>query len=133
MAPEQAAGDVTLIGPATDVFALGALLFWLLTSELPPADDLTRVSRALRDRRVTRRLRAIVTRCLAPRAADRYANAGEVAADLVRYRGGQAVDRVSRDRVRSRGPLFHDVSHVHPDRRRLHHHARDRGLHQALT
>jgi eukaryotic-like serine/threonine-protein kinase len=91
MAPEQAAGDVTLIGPATDVFALGALLFWLLTNELPPADDLTRASRALRDRRVTRRLRAIVTRCLAPRAADRYANAGDVAADLVRYRGGQAV------------------------------------------
>jgi eukaryotic-like serine/threonine-protein kinase len=91
MAPEQATGDVTQIGPATDVFALGALLFWLLTSELPPADDLTRVSRALRDRHVSRRLRAIVARCLAPRAADRYANAGEVAADLVRYRGGQAV------------------------------------------
>jgi serine/threonine protein kinase len=91
MAPEQAAGDVTLIGPATDVFALGALLFWLLTGELPPADDPTRASRALRDRGVTRRLRAIVTRCLAPRAADRYANAGDVAADLVRYRGGQAV------------------------------------------
>jgi serine/threonine protein kinase len=91
MAPEQAAGDVALIGPATDVFALGALLFWLLTNELPSADDLTRVNRALRERRVTRRLRAIVTRCLAPRAVDRYANAGEVAADLVRYRGAQAV------------------------------------------
>jgi serine/threonine protein kinase len=91
MAPEQAAGDITLIGPAVDVFALGALLFWLLTSELPPADDLTRASRVLRDRRIARRLRAIVTRCLAPRAADRYANAGEIAADLVRYRGGLAV------------------------------------------
>jgi eukaryotic-like serine/threonine-protein kinase len=93
MAPEQAAGDITLIGPAADVFALGALLFWLLTSELPAAaaDDLPRVNRALRDRRVSRRLRAIVTRCLAPRPADRYANAGEIAADLVRYRGGQAV------------------------------------------
>jgi len=58
------------------------------------ADDSTRVTRAnrvLRDRRVSRRLRAIVIRCLAPRAADRYANAGEIAADLVRYRGGQAV------------------------------------------
>jgi eukaryotic-like serine/threonine-protein kinase len=91
MAPEQAAGDITLIGPATDVFALGALLFWLLTSELPSADDLPRVNRALRDRRVSRRLRAIVTCCLAPRAADRYPNAGEIAADLVRYRSGQAV------------------------------------------
>jgi serine/threonine protein kinase len=91
MAPEQAAGDVTLIGPATDVFALGALLFWLLTSELPPSSDVARASRALRERRVDRRLRAIVTRCLAPSTADRYANAGEVAADLVRYRGGQAV------------------------------------------
>jgi eukaryotic-like serine/threonine-protein kinase len=92
MAPEQAAGDITRIGPATDVFALGALLFWLLTSELPSADDdVTRVNRVLRERRVNRRLRAIVTRCLAPRSADRYANAGEIAADLVRYRGGEAV------------------------------------------
>lgn len=91
MAPEQAVGDITLIGPASDVFALGALLFWLLTSDLPSAGDLPRVNRVLRDRSVGRRLRAIVTRCLAPRAADRYANAGEVAADLVRYRGGQAV------------------------------------------
>jgi len=91
MAPEQAAGDVTLIGPATDVFALGALLFWLLTNELPAADDVPRINRTLRDRRVSRRLRAIVTHCLESRAADRYTNAGEVAADLVRYRGGLAV------------------------------------------
>jgi eukaryotic-like serine/threonine-protein kinase len=93
MAPEQAAGDVTLTGPATDVFALGALLFWLLTDELPAAatDDVSRLNRALRDRRVNRRLRAIVMRCLEARAANRYANAGDIAADLVRYRGGLAV------------------------------------------
>jgi eukaryotic-like serine/threonine-protein kinase len=96
MAPEQASGDVTLIGPATDVFALGARLFWLLAGELlshgpSSADDQARAVRAMRDRWINRRLRAIVMRCLAPRPADRYANAGEVAADLVRYRGGQAV------------------------------------------
>jgi eukaryotic-like serine/threonine-protein kinase len=91
MAPEQRSGDSARVGPRADVFALGALLFWLLTGELPP-DEPSRASRALRERRVTRRLRAIVQRCLAASPGDRYAHAGDVAADLVRYRGGQAVE-----------------------------------------
>ena len=94
MAPEQRTGAVDRIGPATDVYALGALLFWLLTGETP-SDDGARAARDLRalngDRRVTRRLRAIVLRCLAARPEDRYADAGAVAADLVRYRAGHAV------------------------------------------
>jgi eukaryotic-like serine/threonine-protein kinase len=109
MAPEQKTGDVARIGPATDVYTLGALLFWLLTGGIPkgtPAEDAPRLGRELREHDVTRRLRAIVLRCLAARPGDRYADAGDVAADLVRYRAGQAVAALPETVFDRAGRLF---------------------------
>jgi serine/threonine protein kinase len=74
MAPEQERGESDAVGPASDVFALGAVLKWMLGGQSPP-----------------RRLGAIVARCLAPRPADRYADARDLSADLARYRAGQSV------------------------------------------
>ena len=74
MAPEQARGDGSGIGATADVYALGALLHWLLG---PDARQ--------------KRLAAIVRRCLAENPADRYPDAGSLAADLARYRQGLAV------------------------------------------
>ena len=76
MSPEQLAGDVDAVGPASDVYALGALLSWLMEKHEP---------------RPARRLRAIVAKCLSASPADRYADAAEVVADLARYRAGEAV------------------------------------------
>jgi eukaryotic-like serine/threonine-protein kinase len=93
MSPEQMAGDLAAIGPSSDVYALGALLFWLMTKQTPPS-DVAAAAAAMRDRRPrsVRRLRAIVAKCLANVPADRYADAAGVVADLARYRAGEAVD-----------------------------------------
>ena len=93
MSPEQKAGDVDAVGPASDVYALGALLFWLMTGQTPARDSATAAAVMREHRpRFARRLRAIVTKCLAHSPADRYADAAGVAADLARYRAGEAVE-----------------------------------------
>lgn len=90
MAPEQAAGGV--LGPESDVYALGALLFWLLRGTAPPANPLA-MATLLKGQapRVPRRLRAIISMCLAIAPAHRYPDASAVVADLARYRAGEAV------------------------------------------
>jgi serine/threonine-protein kinase len=92
MAPEQARGAAADAGPPADVFALGALLFWLLTGDTPPADApaiATRL-RALSPA-PARRLRAIVSKCLAAEPIARYADAGALVDDVARYRQGAPV------------------------------------------
>jgi len=112
MAPEQARGE-----PATarsDVYAIGAILYHALTGLPPVAGDdvdriLERVARA--DVRPLAQvapglpgdLVAIVERAMATRPELRYANAGELAADLRRFQTGQLVGAYSysrRDLVR---------------------------------
>lgn len=77
MAPEQAEGRVNDVAAATDVYALGALLQWLLGDAAPEAP---------------KRLRAIIDRCKSTAPGDRYPDARALAADLARYRDGLAVD-----------------------------------------
>jgi len=88
-APEQASGKTDEVGPATDVYGLGATLYALLTGEPPHVceglADLQRVLEAPPPRPSQRRgevpgwLDRLVLRCLQPDPTARPASAGEVA------------------------------------------------------
>lgn len=112
MSPEQAAGET--VDSRADVYALGLILYELLTGTLPhdePASDITPARWAARLRaqparnvqrlapQVPADVAALVERCLAQRAADRYVTAGELADDLDAYLAGEPVAAVSRHRA----------------------------------
>lgn len=95
-APEQLAGQRTPIDPRCDVYALGAILYQLLTG-VPPlqADDLLRTVRLVREADPTpprhlqpgipRELEIICLRCLEKTPAARYESAAALADDLDRF------------------------------------------------
>jgi WD40 repeat protein/serine/threonine protein kinase len=102
MSPEQAAGRISEVGPASDVYGLGATLYCLLTGE-PPRDDLDvaqapgRAQRGqsiaphLVNRNVPRALEAICLKAMALKSTDRYASARDLANDLEHWMADEAI------------------------------------------
>jgi eukaryotic-like serine/threonine-protein kinase len=105
MSPEQARG--LAVDARTDVFALGVMLFEMFAGRRPfggatVVDILAAIARdAPPDLRELRpdtppEIAGVVVRCLAKDAADRFANAGELASALVGATHGAAVNGVPR-------------------------------------
>ncbi len=100
MAPEQARGE--LVDPRADVYAIGAVLYELLSGKAPHTDD---TPEAVLDRviagpppllaavapNVPSELADIVAKAMARVPADRYANATILAEDLRRFQTGKLV------------------------------------------
>jgi eukaryotic-like serine/threonine-protein kinase len=91
MPPEQAAGRSEDADERADVYALGAILFALLTGGEPPPDPPAARSALAARRELPRRLRAVGEKALSAEPGDRYSDAGEMGADLARFRAGLPV------------------------------------------
>jgi serine/threonine protein kinase/WD40 repeat protein len=102
MPPEQAAGQFSLVGPRSDVYSLGALLYELLTRR-PPIVGVNQLDTmrliATEDPQpigglrpgVPSELEAICLKCLEKTPDQRYATAADLAADLRRFLDGESV------------------------------------------
>jgi serine/threonine protein kinase len=119
MAPEQAAGRKDL-GPACDIYGVGALLYELLTGRPPfraetPLDTMVQVMEMepvpprLLNPKIDRDLETVCLKCLQKGPRDRYASAADLADDLDRYLQGDSIqarsfnmmDRLARTLERS--------------------------------
>ncbi|MCX6922051.1 MAG: serine/threonine-protein kinase [Verrucomicrobia bacterium] len=117
LSPEQAAGRQTEVGPASDVYALGAMLYHLLTGRPPfQGDSLTALLRQVMETDpigprllnpgIPRDLEMICLKCLEKDRSRRYETANGLALDIERHLGHEPVLARPQSRVYRLGKLI---------------------------
>lgn len=101
MAPEQADRSLGEVGPASDQYALGVVLYELLSGEIPfsgpPAILLFNVVHQAppplraKNQKIPRDIETICLKAMAKKAAERYADCGALAEDLRRWLEGEPI------------------------------------------
>jgi serine/threonine protein kinase len=101
MAPEQVRGDIMHVGPQTDCYALGVILFQMLTRRLPFYGESKVIYESILNTAppelsellpaIPPSLNAIVHKSLEKQPEKRFQNAGEFADELERFVKGQRV------------------------------------------
>jgi eukaryotic-like serine/threonine-protein kinase len=103
MAPEQARGEIDRLDERTDVYALGAILYFMLTGR-PPFASATAADIRQRflyesvtpprklNRKIPRPLEAVCLKALSKEARDRYAGARQLSGETARFLDGLSLD-----------------------------------------
>lgn len=101
MSPEQAAGRTEQLGPGTDIYALGALLYDLLTGTAPFSGSTGEVLRKVQtdspiaprklQPKLHKDLETIVLKAMSKAVKDRYETAQALGEDLERFAAGEAI------------------------------------------
>lgn len=110
MSPEQATGRLDRMGPATDVFGLGATLYFILTGKAPQQDDtlhkvLNRVEHGDFARpsehvsSIPRPLESVCLKAMSRNSAERYETASALAADVNSAVAGERVMAYAENRT----------------------------------
>jgi WD40 repeat protein/serine/threonine protein kinase len=113
MAPEQASGRTKMVGPSADIYALGVILYEMLTGQVPfrGVTQIDVLQKVLNDEpislrrlapRLPRDMETICFKCLEKKAERRYRSALELAEDLERYLAGVPI-RARRSSMWERG------------------------------
>ena len=102
MPPEQAIGETRQVGPQSDVYSLGAVLYCMLVGRPPflaanPLETLRQVTEQdpipprVLNSQVPRELEAICMKCLEKTPERRYATAADLAEDLQHFLQGEPI------------------------------------------
>jgi eukaryotic-like serine/threonine-protein kinase len=85
MAPEQASGEIAKLNERTDVYALGAILYFLLTGMAPAQDPAAIEPPRKRNPKISRAIEAVCLHAMATEQSARYSSAMNLREDVVRF------------------------------------------------